>query len=289
MSTSIQSSQDERNRCGNAPLDRDFGRGEPSFGVSLFGFAIHVEAQSADLVRLFDRSVFPSVPRITLAAPYADLRLRIDQAEGQFRLHRNGEVIGSAACADLLSRGLIDCIDRAFIDQLKNLHAVHAGAVQFGDRALLLPGKSFAGKSSLVAELLRRGATCLSDEYALIDGAGMVHSYPRPLLLRNGGHEQTPILPGELQAQTAAGPARVGWILSLRYEAGGSWNVQGVPQSMALLSLLQNTPHALADSPRMVDSFERAVAGAQCFEGRRGEMADAADRILAMAQARHVG
>ena len=95
-----------------------------------------------------------------------------------------------------MSRSLIDCIDRAFIDQLKNLHAVHAGAVLFGNRAVLLPGKSFAGKSSLVAELLRRGATCLSDEYALIDGAGIVHAYPRPLLLRNGGHAQTPVLPG---------------------------------------------------------------------------------------------
>lgn len=264
----------------DGPIETHCVEDESSFGVSLFGFAIHVAAPSADLIRFFDRCVFPSVPRIALASLYADLRLRVDQVNGQFRLHRNGEVVALALRAEELSRSLIDCIDRAFVAQLKNMHAVHAGAVLLGDQAVLLPGKSFAGKSSLVAELLRRGATCLSDEYALIDGAGMVHSYPRPLLLRNGGHEQTPMLPGDLHAQIASAPARVGWILSLRYKPGGCWNVQSAPQSMALLSLLQNTPHALADSPRMVGSFERAVAGARCFEGHRGDVADAAERIL---------
>lgn len=282
MSTSTQSSHpDLSGRCWtlDEPIERGSGGGISSFGVSLFGFAIHVEAP-VDLIRLFDRCVFPSVPRIALPVAYADLCLRIDEADGQVRLHRNRELIAFAPHAEALSRILIDCIDRAFIEQLKNLHAVHAGAVLLGDRAVLLPGKSFAGKSSLVAELLRRGATCLSDEYALIDGAGMVHSYPRPLLLRNSDHEQAAVLPGDLHAQIASTPARVAWILSLRYEAGGVWNVQGVEQSLALLSLLQNTPHALADSPDMVGCFERAVSGARCFEGRRGEIADAVDRIL---------
>lgn len=282
MLSTIQISNDAQDRCGTAgnAFAWNPDSGGASFGVSLFGFAIYVEAPSVDLINLLDRCVFPSVPRIALAPSYADLCLRIDRAGGQLRLYRNGELIESAEQANALSRSLIDCIDRAFIDQLRNLHAVHAGAVLFGNRAVLLPGKSFAGKSSLVAELLRRGATCLSDEYALIDGAGIVHAYPRPLLLRNGGHAQTPVLPRDLNAKAASSPARVGWILALRYQAGGAWNVEKAPQSMALLSLLQNTPHALADSPRMVDSFERAVAGAQCFEGYRGEIGNAATRIL---------
>jgi hypothetical protein len=52
---------------------------------------------------------------------------------------------------------------------------VHAGVVAVGDRAILLPGMSFAGKSTLVAALVSTGATYLSDEFAVLDAAGLVH------------------------------------------------------------------------------------------------------------------
>ena len=49
---------------------------------------------------------------------------------------------------------------------------VHAGVVAWKGRALLLPGSSGSGKSSLVAELVRAGATYYSDEYAVLDERG---------------------------------------------------------------------------------------------------------------------
>ena len=51
-------------------------------------------------------------------------------------------------------------------------------------------------------------------------------------------------------------------------------------QSEALLTLLRNTPHVLAESPDLVGVFQHAVAGATCYSGRRTEAADAADQIL---------
>jgi hypothetical protein len=53
-----------------------------------------------------------------------------------------------------------------------------------------------------------------------------------------------------------------------------------MPQSLALLSLLQNTPHTLANAPEMVGWFERAVAGAVCLSGQRAEASDAVDQIM---------
>ena len=49
---------------------------------------------------------------------------------------------------------------------------VHAGVVGCRGRAILLPGRSFTGKSTLVAELIRAGAEYYSDEYAVLDSAG---------------------------------------------------------------------------------------------------------------------
>ena len=46
---------------------------------------------------------------------------------------------------------------------------VHAGAVAWQGRAIIIPGASLSGKSTLVAELVRAGATYLSDEFAVLD------------------------------------------------------------------------------------------------------------------------
>ena len=65
---------------------------------------------------------------------------------------------------------------------------LHAGVVAWEDRALLLPGQSHAGKSTLVAELVRAGATYYSDEFALLDSQGRVHRiYTRDIRMRRPG------------------------------------------------------------------------------------------------------
>jgi hypothetical protein len=61
---------------------------------------------------------------------------------------------------------------------------VHAGTVAWRGGAVLVPGRSFSGKSTLVAALLRAGATYYSDEYAVLDEQGRVWPYPRRLALR---------------------------------------------------------------------------------------------------------
>jgi hypothetical protein len=61
---------------------------------------------------------------------------------------------------------------------------VHAGAVAHGGKALIIPGNSFAGKTTLVAALVRLGATYYSDEFAVLDRDGLLHPYAKPLSLR---------------------------------------------------------------------------------------------------------
>src|SRR5258706_3289708 len=46
---------------------------------------------------------------------------------------------------------------------------VHAGVVGWQGRAVLIPGHSMSGKSTLVAALVRAGASYYSDEYAVLD------------------------------------------------------------------------------------------------------------------------
>jgi hypothetical protein len=249
--------------------------------VSAFGCNFEVAA-CPEAQTVLDRYIFPSLPRRSAGEGDPDIFIRIAQASGQFRLLVNNAFVASAPVVVKLVPSLIRVLDDAVIQRLKALHAVHAGAVLWRGRVLLLPGVTHSGKSSLVAELLRHGATYFSDEYALIDREGRVHPYPRPLLLRHGRPEQVPVLAEECDAAVGHAPAPVGWVLSLMYESAGAWSVTPVPQSMATLNLLQNTPHVLADSPDMVSAFQCAVAGADCYTGRRADAVDAADQIVRM-------
>src|SRR6266851_8913285 len=58
---------------------------------------------------------------------------------------------------------------------------VHAGVVGWNGRAIVIPGLSHSGKTTLVHQLVRAGATYYSDEYAVLDARGRVHPYARPL------------------------------------------------------------------------------------------------------------
>lgn len=250
------------------------------FEVRALGCIVHAAADCLETYTILERYVFPSIPRLVSTTDESDIFIRLDRVANQSQLAVDGVVVASASRTISLVPDLIRALDDAVVQRLTTLRAVHAGAVLWGERALLLPGVTHAGKSSLVAELLRRGATYFSDEYALIDSEGRVHPYPRPLLLRNGSPEQFPVLPAECNASIGDTPAPVGWILALEYLPENTWSVAAVSQSEALLLLLRNTPHVLSESPDLVAVFQRAVAGATCFVGRRPDANEAISQIL---------
>src|SRR6266508_1736733 len=74
---------------------------------------------------------------------------------------------------------------RLFVAELARHRVfVHAGVVGWKGKAIVIPGRSYSGKSTLVAELVRAGATYYSDEYAVLDSRGRVHPYARSLSIR---------------------------------------------------------------------------------------------------------
>lgn len=251
-----------------------------SFAVQAFGIEVRAAASSAEALALLQRCVFPSSLRLSAPARTPDLALLLEQKDGRFHLSADGLPISSSSELEPLGIEAVRVIDESVTRKIDPYRAMHAGVVAWGGNALALPGASHAGKSSLVAELLRCGATYYSDEYAVLDAAGFVHPYPRPLLLRNGSPQQSPVPAEECGGQTAIGPARLRWILGVQYRAGSTWSIAPVSQSAGVMMLLQNTPHAWAETPNLVQTVERAVATAACFSGTRGEARDAASEIL---------
>jgi hypothetical protein len=255
-------------------------RAHAEFGIQAFGCSIRAGCDRSEIHEALQRYLLPTLQRSASPPSSPDIDLSVTSNCEGFSVHVNHRLVATAATSHDSALAAIKALDDVLVHRIEILRAVHAGAVLIDGRALLLPGSTHAGKSSLVAELLRRGASHFSDEYALIDDQGRTHSYPRPLLLRNGSPLQALVLPEELNARFATEPAPVGWILALHYAPGGAWEIRELSQSEAVMLLLRNTPHEMAQSPKMIDFFALAAANAVCLEGRRGDAVDAATRVL---------
>lgn len=151
---------------------------------------------------------------------------------------------------------------------------VHAGAVSWNGQVILIPGTSFSGKSTLTHQLVEAGATYFSDEYAVVDRAGLVHPFPRPIALRqDGGRRLTPTRIG-----LAAQP--VGQMISTQFQTGAKWNPRPISQGQAVLELLSHTVSAQKWPALALACLKACVSRARCWVGARGDASETATLIL---------
>jgi hypothetical protein len=159
---------------------------------------------------------------------------------------------------------------------------VHAGVVGWKGKAILVPGRSYSGKSTLTAELVKAGATYYSDEYAVIDSRGRVHSFLRPLQMRTEGEtKQTKVDISQFGGQSGSKPLPVGLVLVTNFKQGARWRPQTLTAGAGALALLANTVSARRRPADALDSLKGAVAKARILKGTRGEAGELAHLILA--------
>ena len=165
-------------------------------------------------------------------------------------------------------------------EMARNRLFVHAGVVGWGERAIVMPGRSFAGKTTLVAALLGAGATYYSDEYAAFDARGRVHPFAKPLALRDESGSRLAEQPGPLPAAvTGQEPVPVSLVALSEYRDGATWTPRALPPGRAVLGMLANTLAARRRPNVAFTTLRQVVAGAEVIQSSRGE-AEAAARLL---------
>lgn len=157
---------------------------------------------------------------------------------------------------------------------------VHAGVVAWQGQALVIPGRSMSGKSTLVEALLRAGATYYSDEYAVLDERGRVHAYPRRLSLRQPKGKPRRCSARELGGRTGRAPLPVGLVAVTKYLPGANWRPRPLSPGRAVLELLNNTVPALVKPEAVLKALHRVAPGARSLMGVRGEADETAEALL---------
>src|SRR5208337_754927 len=158
---------------------------------------------------------------------------------------------------------------------------VHAGVVGWHGKAILIPGRSLAGKTELVAALLRAGATYYSDEFAVLDASGCVHPHPVRLGLRaRNGRPGKRFAVEELGGHSGTQPLEVALVAVLKYRPGARWRPRALSPGKATLALLANTVCARTRPRFALDILRRVAERAVARRGARGEAEDVAAPLL---------
>ena len=130
---------------------------------------------------------------ITLRAKFADFHVAVERPFGLHRWYRpqvkfavDGVMPFRPLPADqampLFEWGLNWCV----ANHATELLVIHAAAIEKAGRAVIMPGKPGAGKSTLTAGLVHRGWRLLSDELTLVSlDDGNVTGLARPISLKN--------------------------------------------------------------------------------------------------------
>jgi len=158
---------------------------------------------------------------------------------------------------------------------------VHAAVVGWQGKAIIIPGRSMSGKTSLAAELVRAGADYYSDEYAVLDTRGRVYPYPKPLSIRRDSEgKQKKCRVEEIGGVTGTVPLSVGLVVVSPFKAGARWHPRQLSAGQAVLELLANTIPARRKPEIVIPTLQRAVSGATALKGARREAKRTARLIL---------
>jgi hypothetical protein len=158
---------------------------------------------------------------------------------------------------------------------------VHAGVVGHRSRAIVMPARSFAGKTELVAALVRAGAAYYSDEFAVLDEYGLVHPYAKPLSIRGRDQWQTDHHVQTLGGVAGEEPLQLGLIVVTTYSPDAEWRPRRLSAGEGAMALLANTVPARERPAEAMRAISRAADGAIALSSPRGEADATAPLLLA--------
>ena len=220
------------------------------------------------------------------AARVYSLVVEEDDRSGRYQnlVYVNGALLARCATLQASLRAFEADVQLHVAEMAPERVFVHAGVVGYRGRGILLPGRSFAGKSTLVGELVRAGAQYYSDEYAVLDSAGGVHPYPRPLSIRNGRSPgATKHRVRTLGVRAGDGPLPVGLVVMSEFRSGGEWRPRRLSPGRGALALLANTVAARRIPEVALATLHQVVTRAPIVTSERGEASSVVEPILKLA------
>jgi hypothetical protein len=256
-------------------------------GVSAFGVHLGVRVSVAGVLPQVLALLPPGCKKsrkATVQRLYSLLVAKGSQRAGVRRMHilfANNERIARDTELDQALAALETDLHRYVAEAAPDMTFLHAGVVGWRGRAILLPGRSLSGKTTLVREMLRLGATYYSDEFAVVDDSGKVHPFTRPLGIREDStYAQTKYTAEKLGAMSGFKPLPLGAVVICKYKAGAHWKPKRLSHGQGALELIANSIAVRNRPQHTLRRIHKLVRSGVFVKGTRGEARESAEYIL---------
>ena len=219
---------------------------ENEFRFESYGVTIRVESNRIEVLRRAEevvrRSLLDRIVILENQETEHSFGVTLDD-NGVYTLYQNGEENTHGESEQKFFKFFGSIIRLTVAEFAKGKVFLHAGVVGWKGSAILLPANSFQGKTTLVAELVRNGASYYSDDFAILDENGMVHSFPRMLAMRGVEDEysQTDISVESLGGTFGAGAIPVRMVVITEFRPDAIWRPQILTEGLGVMEMVPHT------------------------------------------------
>lgn len=158
------------------------GASAATYDVGLGGATVRLEADDAEAARILD---FLCAPMALPAAADPSATFRLGAANGSMAIYCDDAMLYRGRSQSSVAAIFLERVLEHLIRTCTGGMLLHAAAVARDGKALVLAGKTGAGKTTLATWLVCRGFDYLTDELLCIDTQAMcVRGFARPLHLK---------------------------------------------------------------------------------------------------------
>lgn len=270
------------------PLEDSFARNALEYGFTFESYGVRVTIKASDAAlldearRRAEKALVGNVLRVEPAGAEHSFGIFSD-ARGTLHLLKNGEEFSSDTNLERFFKFFDSILRIQVAEYTVGWVFIHAGVVAFNGRAIIVPGDSFSGKTTLVHELVKAGAEYYSDEYAVLDDAGRVSAFPRDLSVRYteaGSIADRDVSIGSFGGITGSTQVPVGLVVLTRFVDGSIWEPETLTVGEGILETIPHTISRVQNAARSLKVLNTAFSDAIILKSLRGDAAKLAPTLL---------
>jgi hypothetical protein len=246
--------------------------------LRLLGFDVEMRSTDSSVVELLTQ-LYAALRTDGVAAHV----LSLSSAPGArgapaWEVHLDGVRLARSPASSIALRHLLWEANQQAIERTDDLVLVHAAGAVLDGGALIFPGPMGAGKSTLVASLVRAGAGYLTDEVVALDPLTQhVQPYPKYLAL-----DDALVTPDSIRPGAVAAPAPPRLVVAPRYERGAVATLEPLRRGEALSVVAQHAFHLDRHGAHKLDALAAMVERSLCFRLVSGDVDDATALLLGL-------
>lgn len=263
---------------------QNYSEAKYQYGFESFGVKIGIASNRQSFLKKISDNLPNIVPAqyLSLYKGKTEHNFLVETFGKSYRLSKNGVELGDGESEENLLNYFFGRMRLTIAEFAVGKVFLHAGVVGWKGKAIIIPGNSFSGKTTLVAELIKNGASYYSDEYAVLDENGLNFPFPKTLSMRGviDEYKQVEIPAEDFGGKIGSTPLPVGMIFLAKYEKDAKWNPKLLSAGNAMLEILPHTIPIRFNTKFSLQVLNNIVNRAIIAKSKRGDATKVVNLLL---------